>query len=221
MAAYAYSFVIVYDAKAFAGRPPQSFADFWNLKEFPGQRALWKYMCTLEPALLADGVEPSKLYPMDMKRAAKKLIEIKNDTIFYDSFAQCAQAVRDGEVSMAVISNSHAKRLHVSTGGEKTFTFNQGQICKGQWPAIRDNPAGRENLMKFFASLQKPEVQVRIAQDLGFSPANPEAAALLPDEDQKLDPMVPVNRAKQYFRDEDYYAVHYDEIVDVVLQTIS
>jgi putative spermidine/putrescine transport system substrate-binding protein len=221
MAAYAYSFVIVYDADAFADRPPQSFADFWNLKDFPGQRALWKYMSTLEPALLADGIDPAALYPLDLPRAARKLTEIKNDTIFYDSFAQCAQAVRDGEVSMAVISNSHAKRLHLSTAGKKTFTYSQGQICMGQWPAIKNNPGGRENLMKFFASVQQPEVQVRIAQALGFSPANPEAFAMLPAEDQKYDPMTAENRAKQYFRDEEYYAEHYGEMVDIVLETIS
>ena len=48
------------------------------MKKFPGRRALRNHpIATLEAALMADGVAPDKLYPLDVDRAFKKLEEIK------------------------------------------------------------------------------------------------------------------------------------------------
>lgn len=44
-------------------KPMTSWADFWNVKDFPGKRALPDYPSyTLPLALLADGVKPENLY---------------------------------------------------------------------------------------------------------------------------------------------------------------
>jgi len=57
---------------------PRSWADFYNVRDFPGRRSLPRNpIHTLEGALLADGVAPSELYPLDVERAFAKLDEIK------------------------------------------------------------------------------------------------------------------------------------------------
>lgn len=57
---------------------PQSWADFWDVRTFPGPRSLGtSVMGVLEAALMADGVAPSALYPLDEERAFRKLAQIK------------------------------------------------------------------------------------------------------------------------------------------------
>ena len=56
-----------------------SWADFWDVKNFPGPRALQDQApFNLEFALLADGVPMNKIYPIDVNRAFKKMDEIKD-----------------------------------------------------------------------------------------------------------------------------------------------
>lgn len=54
----------------------ESWADFWDTEKFPGKRALPDYPgYTLPLALLADGVKPEELYPLDVERAFKSFRE--------------------------------------------------------------------------------------------------------------------------------------------------
>src|SRR5262249_22768903 len=60
---------------------PKSWSDFWDVKKYPGGRALKKSpRFTLEIALMADGVAAGDLYKdgkLDVGRAFRKLDEIK------------------------------------------------------------------------------------------------------------------------------------------------
>ena len=74
---------------------PQSWADFWNLKEFPGKRTLGRIsQSVLEAALLADGVPFDKLYPIDVKRALEKIKEIKSQTLFWRTAVEAIEMMR-------------------------------------------------------------------------------------------------------------------------------
>ncbi len=73
-----YTYVLGFRTDKFSGAQPDSWADFWDVKKFPGRRALQKHpIGTLEIALMADGVEPGKLYPLDLDRAFRKLDQIR------------------------------------------------------------------------------------------------------------------------------------------------
>jgi putative spermidine/putrescine transport system substrate-binding protein len=84
------------------GRVPAGWHDFFDTKAFPGKRGLWKFVSggLLEFALVADGVSPHKLYPLDVKRAFKKLDTIKKQIVWWDTGAQSAQLLADGEVTI-------------------------------------------------------------------------------------------------------------------------
>jgi len=59
-------------------RRPTAGPIFWDVKKFPGRRALRNHRSPRwEAALMADGVAPDKLYPLDVDRAFKKLEEIQ------------------------------------------------------------------------------------------------------------------------------------------------
>lgn len=68
---------IAYDTSA-PRELPKSWADYWNVQQFPGRRGLLsRPQETLEQALLADGVAPAQLYPLDLNRAYRSLDKIK------------------------------------------------------------------------------------------------------------------------------------------------
>ena len=74
-----YTTIIGYRNDVFkGGTQPKSWADWWDVKKFPGARSMRNNPTdNLEFALLADGVAMDKIYPIDFDRAFKKLDQIK------------------------------------------------------------------------------------------------------------------------------------------------
>jgi hypothetical protein len=75
--------VLAYRTDAFKGAVPSGWADFWDTKKFPGDRAMfgtnsggWPEM---EFALMAAGVPADKLYPIDIDKALASYSKIKKD----------------------------------------------------------------------------------------------------------------------------------------------
>jgi putative spermidine/putrescine transport system substrate-binding protein len=105
---------LCYRRDRFPNGGPRSWADFWDVKRFPGARGL----CISDPprnmifALLADGVPREQLYPLDVERAFKKLDEIKpHIKVWWREGNQSQQLLRDGEVDMMSIWNGRATEL--------------------------------------------------------------------------------------------------------------
>ena len=69
-----FSTVLAWNTETYGDKGPQSWADFWDVEKFPGKRSYRnKSHGTLEPALMADGVPPEKVYEVlstDVKRPA-------------------------------------------------------------------------------------------------------------------------------------------------------
>ena len=76
-----FSTVLGYNTQVFpTGKHPKSWAEFWDLKRFPGPRMLTDLAAgaiDVEFALLADGVPKDKLYPIDLDRAFKSLDRVR------------------------------------------------------------------------------------------------------------------------------------------------
>ncbi|WP_163473705.1 extracellular solute-binding protein, partial [Klebsiella michiganensis] len=76
----------------------------FDLRKFPGKRTLGdNVVATIEAALMADGVAPEQLYPLDVERALRKLDTIKAQTIFWSTNSQSQQLFVDGEVNLGLI----------------------------------------------------------------------------------------------------------------------
>ena len=68
--------VMAYRTDAFKGAIPVGWADFWDTKKFPGDRALGgagPSSPELEFALMAAGVPPDKVYPIDIDAGIRQL----------------------------------------------------------------------------------------------------------------------------------------------------
>ena len=71
---------IGYNVETQSGAVPKDWPEFWDAATFPGRRGLLaRPQDTLEAALLASGLKPSELYPMDLDRAYASLDKIKPD----------------------------------------------------------------------------------------------------------------------------------------------
>src|SRR5919197_6684509 len=101
-----YGVVQAYNTDKVSGTP-SGWADFFDLQKFPGKRGLWKYATggVLEFALMADGVGPKELYPLDVDRALKKLETIKSQIVWWDTGAQSQERIGAGEVALSMIWN--------------------------------------------------------------------------------------------------------------------
>ncbi|MBT9386092.1 ABC transporter substrate-binding protein [Pseudooceanicola sp. CBS1P-1] len=219
---YFYSYVIAYDSTQF-DTAPTSMKDFFDTQKFPGKRAMYKWGAGMwEAALLADGVAPADLYPLDLERAHAKIKGFKEHIgAFWGGGAESQSLLLNGDVSMALIWNTRAMLLEKDTEGDIAFTFDDGIVGPGGIGVLKDNPGGSEAAMRYIAATQDPERQAKLFELLGNGPSNPAADALIPGDQQHLNPMDPANLPRQTALDTDWYARNYGDALNAYLQIIS
>ena len=125
----------------FGTKLPRNWADFFDVKGFPGRRALPKQpISTLEFALLADGVTPAALYPLDVDRALRKLDQIRDHVdVWWASYPQTTQLLQSGEVDLIFTANARAQAA-VDTGAPVQLIWNQGLYGLEGWGVPRGTP---------------------------------------------------------------------------------
>lgn len=101
-----YGITLTYNTEAFSGdNVPTSMVDLYDLEKFPGKRCLFNYPQfggVLESALLADGVKPEDIYPLDLDRAFAKLDTIKSSVIWWPNGDEAIRNLSSGECSMGI-----------------------------------------------------------------------------------------------------------------------
>lgn len=105
-----FSYVLAYNSAKFKIAPTK-VADFFDVEKFPGMRAARGGISNvglIEGALMADGVEPARMYPIDLERAMKKLGSVKDSIEVKDSFAVLQDGLANGEFDMALLPNGRA-----------------------------------------------------------------------------------------------------------------
>ncbi len=106
-----WSTVYAFDKSKFSGKHPSTMKDFFDVKNFPGKRALRKGpKPNLEMALMGDGVPASQVYKVlstqaGVNRAFRMLDSIKDHVVWWETGAQPPQLLADGEVVMTTVYN--------------------------------------------------------------------------------------------------------------------
>ena len=184
------------------GAEPKDWPGFWA---FSGRRGLWKrpYQ-TMEVALMADGVDKDKLYPLDVDRALKSLAKIKDGVYWWERGAQVAQILIDGEVEVTAAWNGRVYDPKKS-GAPVDYHLNQALLVADAWLVPKGAPNKRES-MEFIALALEAERQAAFAQKLPYGPVNGDALKLLPKETLAILPSAEENLKRSTFLDVNWWA---------------
>lgn len=172
-----YSILLAYNTNSVT-TAPTGWADFFDLKKFPGKRGVMDYSAggIFEIALLADGVAPDKLYPLDIPRATAKLDTIKDQLVFWQSGSESEEIVGSGEVAMVMTYNARAYDAKVNLKLPVDYTFDQ-QILAASYLSI---PKGTKNLdaaMKLIAFAVSADHNGAPSEFSPLAPSNTKAVA--------------------------------------------
>lgn len=191
-----WSYNVCFSTTAFpAGRAPRTWADVFDLKAFPGQRTFPDDpVATLEAALMADGVAPDALYPLDVERGLRKLTTIRAQTVFWSTNSQSQQLFTDGEVVAGMMLNGRCYDAHKK--GAPVGLSWEGNIRSVDYLVVPKGSKAREAAMVLIDTMTRAENQAALANLIAYSPTNPDAFASV---DPALSPWLstqPDNAAK-------------------------
>ena len=203
-----YSTVFAYRTDRLGARPPQSWADFWNVQKFPGRRSLRKNpIDTLEQALLADGAPLDRLYPLDVDRAFKSLDRIKpHVAVWWTGGAQSSQLLQSGEIDMISLWNARAQAV-IDGGVPAKIVWNQGLYSIEGWGIPKGCPradAARQ-FVKFCAAADR---QAAFTEILSYGPTNLDAYKSIPKERAQSLPTYEANLKLMTIAREDWWSVN-------------
>lgn len=184
----AYATVLGYSTKAFPDDHPETWAEFWDVEAFPGPRSLRDDPTdNLEYALMADGVAPEDLYPLDLDRAFAKMDEIApHITVWWSSGQQPAQLLLDGEVVLASGWNGRFFDL-IQDGAPLDIEWNEGMIKLSAYGIPKGSPTACWG-QQYLQVMTDPKRQAVYAEEIGYPGLHLESAKYV---DEKLAPYLP------------------------------
>ncbi len=201
----AWSSNLGYSTKAYPGADhPNTWADLFDLKRFPGKRTLGDSVASsLEVALMADGVPMDKLYPLDVERGLKKLDTIKSELILWSTNSQSQQLFVDGEVSLGLILNGRAFDA-AQKGAPIAISWEQN-IQSIDYLVVPRGSRNKAAAMRLIDTMTVAENQAKLANMIAYAPTNPEAFKAI---DPKIGPWLstaPENVRRGFVTNADYW----------------
>ncbi|AYC34878.1 ABC transporter substrate-binding protein [Pseudomonas cavernae] len=215
VATYVWSMVLAYNSAKLA-RAPVSWADFWNVAEFPGKRGLRKgAKYTLEVALLADGVKPEDIYtqlatPAGVSRAFAKLDQLKPSIQWWEAGAQPPQWLAAGDVVMSAAYNGRIAAAQKE--GVKLAIAWPGSLYDPEYWAVVKGSPNKALAEQFIAFASQAQTQKVFAENIPYGPVHKGALALLPAEVQANLPTAPANLAGARAVDAEFWVDYGEEL---------
>jgi putative spermidine/putrescine transport system substrate-binding protein len=211
--------VLAWDDSAYPDKKPSEMADLWDLEAFPGKRCFFnnpQYGWTLEAALLADGVAPAELYPLDVDRALKKLDAISDSITWWSSGGQSIESFENGSCDIGILWANRAFTALSENGFPMKITWNEAGYSNSVWsiPADAPNAEAAQALMGHV--IKNVEGQIAFASKVPTPiPASLKALSPsdFPDEVQAFLP-VGSNVDGSIVQDSDYYLNNLDAVLD-------
>lgn len=167
---------------------PQNWADYWDVDRFPGPRGGYGYSTrTTVFALLADGVKPSEIYPLDIERAFKSLDRLKpNVKVWWTGGSQSSQLLQDAEVFMNMIWIDRANEM--TDAGQPVQYVVDGSLVGNTMYAVTKGSPNVDNAMRLLEFMTRPEPNAEFSKRLYYVPGNPEAFKFFTPEQLKRIP---------------------------------
>jgi putative spermidine/putrescine transport system substrate-binding protein len=211
-----WSQVMAYRTDAFKGAPPQGWADFWDVEKFPGDRAMagtgaggWP---ELELALMAAGVPPDKLYPLDIDKGFASYDKIKKSVVkWWDTGAVPIQLLTDREVALTTVWNGRMAALQAA-GVPAAISWRQGLLKRDAW-GIPKGAKNKANAMKFAAYSTMAIPQARVALGIPYGTVNAKSDEFIPADRMEVLPSAPAIKAQLVRYDYDWWIENADAVI--------
>lgn len=157
------------------GTEPKGWADFFDTAAFPGKRGVYNFVSggVLEGALVADGADPKALYPLDVERALAKIDTIWDDIIWWDTGAQSAQLLADGEVVMGMSWNGRIYNIQ-QEGAPVKIQWNQ-HIQTSDYLVIPKGTRHLAEAMDLVAYMTSADYNAQPSYYIAYAPTNKNA----------------------------------------------
>jgi putative spermidine/putrescine transport system substrate-binding protein len=180
---------VTFNTRAFpAGNRPASWADAWNVQRFPGPRcftAMDAGARPLEIPLLADGVSPQRLYPLDVDRAFKALDRIRPHVVKWGARGvNPAELIASGDAAIGNVAIGRAISMKAE-GAPIDFDFNQALQFPDLWVIPRGSKNVR-NAQRFIQFASGARVQAAFSAAYPAGPVNRGAFAHLTPQQTAL-----------------------------------
>jgi putative spermidine/putrescine transport system substrate-binding protein len=192
---------------------PKTWTEFWDSKKYTKARTMYKYpVGTLESALLADGVKPDQLYPLDVDRAFASLDKIKNNVnLWWTSGAQPPQLLSSGQNDIGVCWNGRITAA--KTGGSPVdVEYNEAIVCGDSW-VVPKGAKHKDLAMQFINFASTAEAQAQFSKLIDYAPTNSKALDLLPDDVKKrIGKSSSDANTKQIIVDSEWWADNFDSV---------
>jgi putative spermidine/putrescine transport system substrate-binding protein len=205
-----YGVVLAYNTEKTAGKVPEGWADYFDTAKIPGKRGMWDYSegGIFEVALLADGVKPADLYPLDLPRATKKLDTIKDDFVFWKTGAESQELIGSGEVAMTLIWNGRGWSAKNTDKKPVEMQWNQ-QIVTADYLVVPKGSPNKDAAMKFIAYTICADNNAKPSQYIPYGPTNLNAK---PAPDKVADLSVSNADANSAYFDDEWLVNNFDAV---------
>ena len=209
------SIALVYNKKLFGDAPPTSVEDFMDLDTFPGKRIVYSGYVggAVEPLLIADGVEPDKMYPIDWTRAEGVFDKLGKNAVLQPELAQQQASLESGDFSMCLCYVARAA-LAAENGADVEVVWDK--IYSG-WDgayAVKGSksPEAQWEFMQFLAT---PEGQNPYYEHLPYSPTTVGEAPATKPTYERFMPALNQDKIKvNYYWDVPYWNTNAEAAVE-------
>jgi putative spermidine/putrescine transport system substrate-binding protein len=174
--AFVWSTVMAYNS-ATLKTAPRSWADFWDVKKFPGKRAMRKgARYNLEFALMADGVHRRDVYTLlgteaGVQRALDKLQQLKPHIVWWESGSQPPKALASGEWVMSTAYNGRISAAVADGASGLTIAWNDAIYDLDYWAIVKGSP--RADQARAFVNFATTDAaQLAFSREITYGPTN-------------------------------------------------
>jgi putative spermidine/putrescine transport system substrate-binding protein len=137
-------------------------------------------------ALLAEGVPPEKLYPLDVDRALDKLDTIKEKILWWESAAHSQRQIASGEVALISAWNGRMQ-TEINTGSPVKIQWNQN-MQTADYLVVPKGTSRKDEAMKLIAYCVSGKNNYRLSDYIEYAPINKES---IPKVDPQVAPKLP------------------------------
>ena len=174
-----------YNASAFIDRPT-TIADFFNVKKFPGRRAIRKDpTVVMEWALMADGVAREDVYatletPAGIKRALKVMDRIKPSLQVWSNGREPVRLLNAGDVVMSSIWATTGATAAEEDGAQFEVVWD-GRVIELDLFGIPKGSRNKDEAIEFIRFASSTESLAKMVEYLPNGPTRNSSLALLSD----------------------------------------